>query len=81
MLSLLIGLFLAIILFSLFLQIRSVKKQKENLNIVAESIELQKKAIQYQKQRLELSKENNRLLRELAEEIKKLSIYLGRSVK
>ena len=71
MLSLLIALFIAIILSSLFLQIRSVKKQKAGLNSVAESIELQKKAIQYQIERLELSKENNRLLREFVEEIKK----------
>jgi preprotein translocase subunit YajC len=52
MLSLLIVLFVPIILFSLFLQIRSAKKQKENLNSVAESIELQKKGIQYQIERL-----------------------------
>jgi competence protein ComGC len=74
MLSLLIVLFVPIILFSLFLQIRSAKKQKENLNSVAESIELQKKGIQYQIERLELSKENNRLLREFLEEIKKRRI-------
>lgn len=74
MLSLLIGLFVAIILSSLFLQVRSASKQKTGINKIAESVELQKKAIQYQIERLELSKENNQLLREFVEEIKKRSI-------
>ena len=71
MLSLLIGLFVSIILISLFLQIRSGAKQKAELNKIAESVELQKKSIQYQLERLELSKENNQLLREFVSEIKK----------